>query len=56
MKCFTRLLKKAHDSVWDDIANKAFEALKVALTHTPLLFPPNYSRYYFLYLAALIIP
>jgi hypothetical protein len=26
--------------------------LKLALTHTPLLFPPNYSRDYFPYLAA----
>jgi hypothetical protein len=53
MKDFTRLLKKDHNFVWDDTANKAFEALKLALTHTPLLFPPNYSRDYFLYLASL---
>jgi hypothetical protein len=26
--------------------------LKLSLTRTPLLFPPNYSRDYFLYLAA----
>jgi hypothetical protein len=51
-KCFTRLLKKGHDFIWDDTANKAFEDLKLALTHTPLLFPLDYSRYYFLYLAA----
>jgi hypothetical protein len=42
-KGFTRLLKKGHDFVWDDIANKSFEALKLSLTHTPLLFPPNYN-------------
>jgi hypothetical protein len=42
-KGFTRLLKKGHDFVWDDTANKAFEALKLALTHTPLLFPPDYN-------------
>jgi hypothetical protein len=51
-KGFTRLLKKGYDFVWDDIANKAFEALKLTLTHTLLLFPLDYSRYYFSYLAA----
>jgi hypothetical protein len=50
---FTRLLKKGYDFVWDTTANKAFEALKLALTRTPLLFPLDYSRDYFLYLAAL---
>ena len=40
---FNRLLKKGHEFVWDDTANKAFEALKLALTHMPLLFPPDYS-------------
>jgi hypothetical protein len=49
---FTRLLKKGYEFVWDDTANKSFEALKLALTHTPLLFPPDYSRDYFLYLTA----
>jgi hypothetical protein len=49
---FTRLLKKCYEFVWDDIANKSFQALKLALTHTPLLFPPDYSRDYLLYLTA----
>jgi hypothetical protein len=49
---FTRLLKKGSEFVWDTTTNKAFEALKLTLTHTPLLFPPNYSRDYFLYLTA----
>jgi hypothetical protein len=49
---FTRLLKKGSEFVWDTIANKAFKALKLSLTHAPLLFPPDYSRDYFLYLAA----
>ena len=53
MKGFTWLLKKGHDFVWDDIANKSFEGLKLALNRTPLLFPPDYSRDYFLYLVAL---
>jgi hypothetical protein len=51
-KGFTLLLKKGYEFVWDGIANKAFEALKLALTHTPLLFLPDYSQDYFLYLAA----
>jgi hypothetical protein len=50
MKGFTRLLKKGYNFVWDDTANQAFEALKLSLTRTPLLFPPDYSQDYFLYL------
>jgi hypothetical protein len=49
---FIRLLKKGYELVWDTTANKDFEALKLTLTHTPLLFPPYYSRDYFLYLVA----
>jgi hypothetical protein len=49
---FTQLLKKGFEFIWDTTANKAFEALKLSLTRTPLLFPPDYSRNYFLYLAA----
>jgi hypothetical protein len=49
---FTRLLEKGYEFVWGTTANKAFKALKLALTHTPLLFPPDYSRDYFLYLVA----
>jgi hypothetical protein len=49
---FTRLLKKGSKFVWDTIAKKDFEALKLSLTGAPLLFPPNYSRDYFLYLTA----
>jgi len=51
MKIFTLLLKKYYKFVWDDTTNKSFESLKLSLTHTPLLFPPNYSQDYFLYLA-----
>jgi hypothetical protein len=43
-------LKKGYEFVWDDTTKKSFESLKLALTHTPLLFPPDYSRDYFLYL------
>jgi hypothetical protein len=49
---FTRLLKKDLEFVWDTIANNAFEDLKLSLTRAPLLFPTDYSRDYFLYLAA----
>jgi hypothetical protein len=49
---FTRLLKKGLEFVWDKVANNAFETLKLSLTKAPLLFPPDYSRDYFLYLAA----
>jgi hypothetical protein len=49
---FTWLLKKDSEFVWDTIANNAFEALKLPLTQAPLLFPPDYSHDYFLYLTA----
>jgi hypothetical protein len=49
---FTWLLKKDFEFVWDTVANNAFEALKLSLTRAPLLFPPDYSCDYFLYLAA----
>jgi hypothetical protein len=49
---FTRLLKKDFEFVWVTIANDSFEYLKLSLTRAPLLFPPDYSRDYFLYLAA----
>jgi hypothetical protein len=51
-KGFTQLLKKGYDFVWGDTANKAFEDLKLTLTRTPLLFPPDYSRDYSMYLVA----
>jgi hypothetical protein len=49
---FTRLLKKGSEFVWDTITNNSFKALKLSLTRAPLLFPPDYSHDYFLYLAA----
>jgi hypothetical protein len=49
---FTQILKKDSEFVWDTIANNAFEALKLSLMHASLLFPPDYSRGYFLYLTA----
>jgi hypothetical protein len=49
---FTWLLKKDSEFIWDTIANNAFEALKLFLTCAPLLFSPDYSHDYFLYLVA----
>eukprot|EP00253_Pinus_taeda_P029816 PITA_29816 len=51
-KGFTRLLIQNTPFFWDEIAQKPFDALKHALTHAPLLHPPNYNQDYFLYLAA----
>jgi hypothetical protein len=38
--------------IWDDTAQRSFDALKHALTHAPLLHPPDYTKDYILYLAA----
>jgi hypothetical protein len=44
------LLKKDVPFHWDDAAQCSFEVLKHALTSTPLLRPPNYNKYFLLYL------
>jgi hypothetical protein len=46
------LLKKDVPFYRDDAAQCSFHALKHALTTTPLLRPPNYNKYFLLYLAA----
>ena len=51
-KGFTKLLKQYIPFFWDEIADRSFDALKHALTHAPLLHPPNYNQAYFLYLPA----
>jgi hypothetical protein len=48
---FMRLLKQDSEFIWDTISNNSFEALKLSLTQAPILFPLDYSRDYFLYLA-----
>ena len=50
-KGFMRLLKKGVPFLWDDFAQRSFDALKKALTSAPLLSPPDYSRDFLLYLA-----
>ena len=46
-----RLLRKGVPFVWDDFAQRLFDALKKALVFTPLLSPPDYGRDFLLYLA-----
>jgi hypothetical protein len=50
-KGFMLLLKKYVSFHWDDATHHSFEALKHALTTAPLLRPPNYDKYFLLYLA-----
>ena len=46
-----RLLKKYVPFFWDEAAQRSFDALKHALTTAPLLQPPNYNKYFLLYMA-----
>jgi hypothetical protein len=46
-----RLLKKDVPFYWDEAAQRYFKALKRDLTYAPLLRPPNYNKYFLLYLA-----
>ena len=50
-KSFMHLLKKDVPFHSDEATQCSFEALKRALTSTPLLWPPNYNKYFLLYLA-----
>jgi hypothetical protein len=47
-----RLLQKETPFIWDDTVQRSFATLKHALTNTPLLHPPNYTKEYILYLVA----
>ena len=47
-----RLLKKDTPFVLDDFVQHVFDNLKHALTHAPMLQPPNYTKDYSLYVAA----
>jgi hypothetical protein len=49
---FFKLLKKADKFVWDDEAQKAFEALKESLTPPPIMTPPIPKEKLLLYISA----
>jgi hypothetical protein len=49
---FFKLLKKADKFVWDDEAQKAFEALKESLTTPPIMTPPVPKETLLLYIFA----
>jgi hypothetical protein len=51
-KGFMHLLKKGVPFCWDEATQCSFEALKHALTSSPLLRPPDYNKDFLLYLAA----
>jgi hypothetical protein len=50
-KGFKRLLKKGVPFHWYKAAHISFEVLKHTLTSAPLLWPPNYNKYFLFYLA-----
>jgi hypothetical protein len=50
-KGFMRLLKKDTPFIWDETTQRSFDALKHALTNTPLLHPLDYAKDHILYLA-----
>jgi hypothetical protein len=52
-KGFMCLLKKGVPFCWDEAAQHSFEVLKCALTSAPLLQPPNYNKYFLLYLVTI---
>lgn len=49
-KGYMHLLKKDTPFIWDEEAQSTFDKIKYALTHAPLLHPPNYTKDYILYL------
>jgi hypothetical protein len=44
------LLKKDVPFYWDEAAQCSFQVLKCTLMSSPLLWPPNYNKYFLLYL------
>ena len=52
---FLRLLRHDIPIQWDEHAQTAFDDLKVTLSNTALIKPPDYDRNYILYLSASVI-
>ena len=46
------LLNKDTSFFWDDQAQRAFDNLKHTLTHSPVIHPPDSSKYFLLYIAS----
>ena len=49
---YMHLLKKNTPFFWDDQDQSAFDNLKHALTHSPVIHPPDYSKEFLLYIGA----
>ena len=49
---YMHILKKDTPFYWDDQAQQAFDNLKHALTHSPMIHPPDYSKDFLLYIVA----
>ena len=52
MHGYMRLLKKDTPFFWDDQAQRAFDNLKHALTHSPVIHPLDYLKDFLLYVVA----
>jgi hypothetical protein len=52
---FLRLLHHDIPFRWDEHAQTNFDDLKVTLSNSPLISPPDYDRDYILYLSVLVI-
>ena len=52
---FIYLLKNYTPFVWDDLTQHAFNTLKHVITHAPVLEPPDYAKYYSLYVVSSLI-
>ena len=49
---YMHLLKKDTPFFWDDQSQWAFDNLKHPLNHSPMIYPPNYSKDFLLYIVA----
>jgi len=45
------ILKKDTSFIWDERAQESFNSHKKSMVSTPLLKPPNYNRYFLLYIS-----